>query len=83
MDDFEFMEEILEKRMAIEESEDPKEITQYKTENDEIIANYKHDVAQKLDKKEYAEALKVIEKYQYFNRIDQAISAWEDRHKGH
>jgi len=83
MDDFEFMEEILEKRMAIEESEDPQEISEYKSANDQIIENFKQDVAQKLENKEYADALKLIEKYQYFNRIDQAISDWEDRHKGH
>ncbi len=83
MHDMEFMEEILEKRMAIEESQDVQEIEQYKAENDEIIENYLREVSQKLESKEYADALKIIEKYQYFNRIDQAISHWEDVHKSH
>ena len=83
MHDMEFMEEILEKRMAIEESQDAQEILEYKAANDQIIENYKKEVAQKLENKEYADALKLIEKYQYFNRIDQAISHWEDVHKYH
>lgn len=83
IEDIEFMEEILDKRSQIEESTDFEEIKGLKSENDKIIQNYIQDIANKIDKGEYQSALELIERSQYFNRIDEAINNWEEKHKIH
>ncbi len=79
MEDFEFMEEILEKRSIIEESNDKKEINAIKLENSQIIEASFQKIMEKLEKSEYQEALELLEKHQYYDKIDQAISAWEEK----
>ena len=73
MDDMEFMEEILEKRMVIEESDDASEISKIKVENDAVVKKMLENISQLFDKNEYAEALALIEKLKYFDRISQAL----------
>jgi len=77
------MEEVLEKRSQIEESTNYEEIKTLKGENDKILHSYIQEIANNIDKEEYSEALKLIEKSQYFHRIDEAINHWEEKHKIH
>jgi len=75
------MEEILEKRSQIEESSNREEIKELKKANDKIIQTFIQNIADKINKEEFKSALELIEKYQYFNRIDEAINDWEEKHK--
>ena len=74
------MEEILEKREKIDESTNAEEISKFKEDNDVIIQAYIKDIAEAIEKKQYEEALGLVKKFQYFNRIDEAIETWNERH---
>jgi len=80
IEDIEFMEEILEKRSKIEETADKQEIEEMKAENDVIIKDYLQNIAEKLEKKNYKEALELVERSKYFTRIDEALHDWIDKH---
>lgn len=80
MVDFDFMEEILEKREQIEYSQDKNEINQIKEENDDIMQTYMKGISEKLKDKNYKEALELIERFKYFGRINEAIDTWFERH---
>lgn len=81
MQDIEFMEEILDKRSRIEEMTDPKEKDAIKEENDKIMENYQNKISEAFEKKNYKEALALLERYKYYHRINEAISDWEDKHR--
>jgi len=77
IEDIEFMEQILEKRSQIESTADINEIAKLKEENDKIIRSMLRDISEKFEKKNYKDALSLIERLKYFDRIDQAIHSWE------
>ncbi len=79
MNDMEFMEEILEKRSTIDESTDAQEIEEIKEKNDKIVDKYWKEISQHLAKKDYKKTNELMEKFQYYIRIDEAIQDWHER----
>jgi hypothetical protein len=73
------MEEILEKRSQIEASDDKAEITKIQSENKQIIDKILDNISAHFDKKEFKEALDLIERLKYYDRIEEAIQDWEER----
>lgn len=60
-------------------SEDKSEITQIQSENKQIITKILDDISSHFEKKEFTEALSLVERLKYYDRIEEAIQEWEER----
>lgn len=60
-------------------SEDKAEISNIQKENKQIITKILDDINAHFNNKEYSQALLLVERLKYYDRIEEAIQEWEER----